>query len=60
MPFFESRRYDLSRVGRYKLNRKLGPEIDKIEKLFGVKLGSPKGRYCSIPEVLAACTICFI
>jgi DNA-directed RNA polymerase subunit beta len=24
--FFESRRYDLSRVGRYKLNRKLGPE----------------------------------
>ena len=23
--FFESRRYDLSRVGRYKLNRKLGP-----------------------------------
>ncbi len=26
--FFESRRYDLSRVGRYKLNRKLGPELD--------------------------------
>ncbi len=32
--FFESRRYDLSRVGRYKLNRKLGPEIDRIEELF--------------------------
>ncbi len=32
--FFENRRYDLSRVGRYKLNRKLGPEIDKLEKLF--------------------------
>ena len=29
--FFESRRYDLSRVGRYKLNRKLGPEVDKLE-----------------------------
>ena len=27
--FFETRRYDLSRVGRYKLNRKLGPEIDE-------------------------------
>ena len=25
--FFEPRRYDLSRVGRYKLNRKLGPEL---------------------------------
>ncbi len=32
--FFENRRYDLSRVGRYKLNRKLGPEIDKLEKMF--------------------------
>src|SRR5690606_33415279 len=29
--FFEGRRYDLSRVGRYKLNRKLGPELDRIE-----------------------------
>ena len=27
--FFENRRYDLSRVGRYKLNRKLGPELDR-------------------------------
>ena len=27
--FFETRRYDLTRVGRYKLNRKLGPEIDE-------------------------------
>ena len=34
--FFESRRYDLSRVGRYKLNRKLGPEIEWIEKNLGV------------------------
>ena len=39
--FFESRRYDLSRVGRYKLNRKLGPEIEKIEKLFGIELERP-------------------
>ncbi len=35
--FFEPRRYDLSRVGRYKLNRKLGPEIDKLEEIFGLE-----------------------
>ena len=40
--FFESRRYDLSRVGRYKLNRKLGPELDKIENLFGIELERPE------------------
>ncbi len=33
--FFESRRYDLSRVGRYKLDRKLGAEVDKLDALFG-------------------------
>ncbi len=32
--FFEPRRYDLSRVGRYKLNRKLGPEIARLQELF--------------------------
>ena len=32
--FFEPRRYDLSRVGRYKLNRKLGPELDRLESTF--------------------------
>ena len=32
--FFESRRYDLSRVGRYKLDRKLGPEVGKLAELF--------------------------
>ncbi len=34
--FFESRRYDLSRVGRYKLNRKLGGEVAKLTELFGL------------------------
>jgi DNA-directed RNA polymerase subunit beta len=33
--FFENRRYDLSRVGRYKLDRKLGEEIAKLDQLFG-------------------------
>ena len=28
--FFNPKRYDLTRVGRYKLNRKLGPEIERI------------------------------
>jgi DNA-directed RNA polymerase subunit beta len=34
--FFESRRYDLSRVGRYKLNRKLGNEVAQLGQLFGL------------------------
>ena len=41
--FFENRRYDLSRVGRYKLDRKLGSEIAKLDQLFGagtIELGS--------------------
>ncbi len=56
--FFESRRYDLSRVGRYKLNRKLGPEIEHIEKLFGLDLErpDPEQPVLSQSEVLAACT----
>ena len=34
--FFESRRYDLSRVGRYKLNRKLGAELERIAEQFSL------------------------
>ena len=34
--FFNPKRYDLTRVGRYKLNRKLGPEIDRLSDLFGI------------------------
>ena len=56
--FFESRRYDLSRVGRYKLNRKLGPELDKLEQIFGIKLEQPEPDQpvLSPCEVLAAAT----
>ena len=36
--FFENRRYDLSRVGRYKLNRKLGAEVARLNELFGLPL----------------------
>ena len=34
--FFENRRYDLSRVGRYKINRKLGAEVARLNELFGL------------------------
>ncbi len=57
--FFESRRYDLSRVGRYKLNRKLGPEIAKLEQLFPMldidrpEIDQPVLSRC---EVLASAT----
>ncbi len=56
--FFESRRYDLSRVGRYKLNRKLGPELEKVEKLFGLDLERPEADspVLTPAEILAACT----
>ena len=51
--FFESRRYDLSRVGRYKLNRKLGAELDKLEHLFGIELDRPEANQ----SVLSKCEI---
>jgi DNA-directed RNA polymerase subunit beta len=56
--FFNSKRYDLTRVGRYKLDRKLGPEIAKVEELFGVDLERPtEGQgVLSRAEILAACS----
>ena len=56
--FFESRRYDLSRVGRYKLNRKLGAELGRIEEVFGITLERPEidQPVLSPAEVLATAT----
>ena len=56
--FFENRRYDLSRVGRYKLNRKLGPEMDRLEKLFKLELERPEEDQSVLTqaEVLATCS----
>ncbi len=56
--FFSGRRYDLSRVGRHKLNRKLGPEFDFLEKTFGLKLDrpDPDQSLLSPCEMLAAST----
>jgi DNA-directed RNA polymerase subunit beta len=54
--FFESRRYDLSRVGRYKLNRKLGAEVARLGDLFGLS-----GDLLDLPEedqhVLSRCEV---
>ena len=66
--FFQNRRYDLSRVGRYKLDKKLRNEIERLGELFpmlngadedGVPFldrpeeGQPVLSHC---EVLAACS----
>ena len=59
--FFESRRYDLSRVGRYKLNRKLGTEVARLGELFGLSddqldLPDENQNVLSRCEVLASVT----
>ncbi len=56
--FFNPKRYDLTRVGRYKLDRKLGPEIGKVQELFGIDLERPdEGQgVLSRAEILAACS----
>ncbi len=56
--FFNPKRYDLTRVGRYKLNRKLGPEIERISELFGLDLERPApGQGVLSPsEILASAT----
>jgi DNA-directed RNA polymerase subunit beta len=59
--FFEPKRYDLSRVGRYKLNRKLGPEVQRLGDTFpqiAHLLDRPDVDQAVLSrcEVLASCT----
>jgi len=56
--FYNPKRYDLSRVGRYKLNRKLGPEIDWLNKTFNLDLEHPDPDSSVIceAEILASCS----
>jgi DNA-directed RNA polymerase subunit beta len=56
--FFNPKRYDLTRVGRYKLNRKLGPEIERISTLFKIDLERPEPNQgvLSPSEILASAT----
>jgi len=54
--FFNNKRYDLTRVGRYKLNRKLRHEIDVIEGILGVDIERPAEDQGTLSpaEILAA------
>ncbi len=56
--FFNPKRYDLTRVGRYKLNRKLGPEIERISSILDIDLErpSPTQGVLSPSEILATAT----
>src|SRR6202035_4414333 len=56
--FFNPKRYDLTRVGRYKLNRKLGPEIERISNVLDIDLErpSPTQGVLSPSEILATAT----
>ena len=42
--FFNPKRYDLTRVGRYKLNRKLGPEIEQDRRAVRHRPRAPDAR----------------
>jgi len=59
--FFESRRYDLSRVGRYKLNRKLGAEVQRLSDLFGLDQIASDSELLDLPDpdqhVLSRCEV---
>src|SRR5438445_130883 len=56
--FFNPKRYDLTRVGRYKLNRKLGPEVETVAGLFKLDLERPAENQSVLrpSEILAATT----
>jgi DNA-directed RNA polymerase subunit beta len=56
--FFNPKRYDLTRVGRYKLNRKLGPEMDRISEALDIELErpAPDQSVLSPAEILATAT----
>src|SRR5436309_4116529 len=56
--FFNPKRYDLTRVGRYKLNRKLGLELLRVKDQLQIDLDlpSPDQSVLSPSEVLAAST----
>ncbi len=56
--FFNPKRYDLTRVGRYKLNRKLGPEIERISEILAIDLErpTPTQGVLSPSEILASST----
>ncbi len=54
--FFNPKRYDLTRVGRYKLNRKLGLELERLERDLEIPIERPAADQgvLSPSEILAA------
>ncbi len=54
--FFNSKRYDLTKVGRHKLNKKLGPEIERIAAILDepIERPDPNQGVLSPSEMLAA------
>jgi DNA-directed RNA polymerase subunit beta len=57
--FFSQKRYDLARVGRYKVNKKLEPEFSKLSEWFKKRnLGLPDEKtYClTLQDVVATVT----
>ncbi|MGH8981386.1 MAG: DNA-directed RNA polymerase subunit beta, partial [Acidimicrobiales bacterium] len=56
--FFNPKRYDLTRVGRYKLNRKLGPEIERVSSILDIELErpAPDQGVLSASEIFATAT----
>ena len=57
--FFTPRRYDLGRVGRHKVDRKLGAEVARVIERFGlngVDRPTPGQPTLAPVEVLATCT----
>jgi DNA-directed RNA polymerase subunit beta len=54
--FFNPKRYDLTKVGRHKLNKKLGPEVERIASLLDVEIvrPDPNQGVLSPSEMLAA------
>jgi DNA-directed RNA polymerase subunit beta len=56
--FFNPKRYDLTKVGRHKLNKKLGPEIERIASIldYDIERPAPDQGVLSPSEMLAACS----
>jgi DNA-directed RNA polymerase subunit beta len=54
--FFNPKRCGLTRVGRYKLDRRLHPEVEKLEEILGLELDTPEPGQgvLSQAEMLAA------
>ena len=58
--FFNDKRYDLSTVGRYKMNKKLGVEMEKNEELFAMFGGQPAEDTCVLTKADVLATVTYL